>query len=109
MSGGEFDPTKVGNQPSLRTSSGAIWLVMGGILTAICAGMLAWLSVLNPAVAWTGFAIVLALYLAMIGVRLLVFRQRVRLITLAILFGLILLASLVCVIIINGEEWAAIA
>ncbi len=106
---GDYDPTKVGNQPALRTSSGAIWLVVGGILAAICAGMLAWLSVLDPAVAWTGFAIVLALYLAMIGVRLLVERQRVRLITLAILFGLILLTSLVCVIIINAEQWAAIA
>lgn len=30
-----IDPTRVSNQPALRTSRGAIWLVVGGILAAI--------------------------------------------------------------------------
>jgi len=30
------DPTRIGDQPALRTSSGAIWLVCSSIFTAVC-------------------------------------------------------------------------
>lgn len=36
MTGPGTDPTKVTDQPALRTSSGAIWLVSSSIFTAVC-------------------------------------------------------------------------
>jgi len=36
MTGPGTDPTKVIDQPALRTSSGAIWLVCSSIFTAVC-------------------------------------------------------------------------
>lgn len=32
---GRIDPTKVVNQPALRTSNGRIWLIMGGLFAAV--------------------------------------------------------------------------
>lgn len=34
--GSRTDPTRVMNQPALRTSSGAIWLVAATVFTAVC-------------------------------------------------------------------------
>jgi len=34
--GTRTDPTRVMNQPALRTSSGAIWLVAASVFTAVC-------------------------------------------------------------------------
>lgn len=30
------DPTRVTNQPALRSSSGAVWLIMASVFTAVC-------------------------------------------------------------------------
>jgi hypothetical protein len=67
------DPTRQRNQPALTTSSGLIWLVVGGLMAAISFGVLALLG------AWPAAIVIAALYLGMIVVRLLVGPGRVRL------------------------------
>jgi hypothetical protein len=67
------DPTRQRNQPALTTSSGLIWLVVGGLMAAISFGVLALLG------AWPTAIVIAALYLGMIVVRLLVGPGRVRL------------------------------
>ena len=44
----EPDPTKVTNQPSLTTSTGRIWLVVGGLFALIAAVMLFFLMPFAP-------------------------------------------------------------
>lgn len=103
-----IDSVRMIDQPALRTSNGLVWLLVGGILTVICAGLLVLLSEINPTVAWTGAGAIVALYLAMIVVRFLVRPKRPRLLTLAVLFGLITAIGLVCVLMIAAQQGAAL-
>ncbi len=76
------------NQPALRTSQGRIWLVVGGILAAICAAVLL-LQIRNGVVSpVVGAVVVAVLYCAMIVVRLTVSPGR-RLVVLACVFAAI--------------------
>ena len=42
------DPTRISNQPALTTSSGRIWLIVGGLFTAISLGVLLPMTGLEP-------------------------------------------------------------
>jgi hypothetical protein len=76
----EDDPTLMRNQPSLTTSTGRIWLILGGLLTLISAVVLAFELPLEPAgVALFGLVSVLVLYAAMVVVRLTTGPGRLRL------------------------------
>src|SRR5690554_4214218 len=77
---------KVTKQPALTSASGGIWLVVGGIIAAICLVML-WLMRGMPPVgaATTGIVIIVVAYLAMLAIRYGVAAPRVRLWSLAIL------------------------
>ena len=74
------DPTRQRDQPALTTSSGLTWLLVGGLLAAICLIVLIPMVSLPPAgVALGGAIFVGALYLGMLLVRFLVAPGRRRL------------------------------
>ncbi|MGX5680726.1 hypothetical protein [Schumannella luteola] len=103
-----YDPTSIREQRSLRTSTGTIWLVVGGMLAAIAAVLLSFLTTLDLGVALTGLVIVLALYVAMVAVRALVPRRRRRLALMASCMIGIAAASLLFVGIIAATQWEAL-
>ena len=74
------DPTRLRDQPALTQSSGLIWLVVGGIFTAIALGVLVPLVQLPPpGVALIAAIVVAALYAGMWLVRFVVAPGRRRL------------------------------
>jgi hypothetical protein len=97
-------PTFVRNQPALTSSDGRVWLIVGGILAAVCVAVLLTLSSLLPVMAVVGAAACVVLYAAMWFVRFAVpdARLRLRLGLLAILFGGIAAVGLVFVLVIGG-------
>ncbi|MFB2597815.1 hypothetical protein ACEXQE_08490 [Herbiconiux sp. P17] len=99
------DPTKVTNQPSLTTSTGKIWLILGAVMAAIAVGLLWALQQVNSTgVAIVGIVVILLLYVAMVEVRLLVRGGRLRLILMAVCFGAIAAVALVCVLVIGMSQ-----
>lgn len=97
------DPTLVRNQPSLTTSTGRSWLIVGGLFTAISLGVLIPMTQLPPAgVALTAAVLDVILYAGMVAARLLVpsGRQRLRLGLMATAFLAIAAVSLVAVLVI---------
>ncbi|MDQ4138766.1 MAG: hypothetical protein M3116_07995, partial [Actinomycetota bacterium] len=103
------DPGRVTDQAALTTSSGRSWLVVGGILTALTAGILFWMRELDPpGVATAGIAAVVVFYLGMVAVRFGVGRLRLRLGLLAALTIAICLAFVVCALVIASTEWSAV-
>ncbi|MCS5719116.1 hypothetical protein N1027_13330 [Herbiconiux sp. CPCC 205763] len=99
------DPTKVTNQPSLTTSTGRIWLVLGAIMAAIAVVLLWSLQLVNSTgVAIVGIVVILLLYVAMIEIRLLVRGGRLRLMLMAVCFGAIAAVALVCVLVIGMSQ-----
>lgn len=103
------DPTLMGNQDALRTSSGAIWLIVGAIFVVICGGLLLALNSLQHPVGFIGAGIVAVLYLAMLVVARVVRHQRARLVTLAVLMLAIAAVGLAFVLVISAAEAAVIA
>jgi len=100
------DPTLIRNQPSLTTSSGLIWLVVGGLFAAISIVVLAFLVDLQPAgLALGGIIATVVLYLAMIVVRLVVARPKLRLGLLATAMLLMAAITLVCTLVISIDTW----
>ncbi|MHA7985261.1 hypothetical protein ACX9R5_05570 [Rathayibacter sp. CAU 1779] len=96
------DPTLVRNQPALRSSSGRIWLVVGGILAVICAAVLL-LQVGNSVpLAVVGAIVVALLYAAMVVVRLRL-PQPPRLIALACIFAAIPVWTIVWLFVIVAQ------
>ncbi len=104
----EPDPTLMRNQASLTTSSGRIWLILGGLLTLIAAVVLAFELPLRPAgVALFGLVSVLALYAAMVVVRLTIPPGRRRLGWMAALMIAIAVIGLGCVIAVAYAAYSA--
>lgn len=96
------DPTRMANQPSLTTSRGTIWLVVGGLMAAISVVLLlALLAIDDRGIALWAVVVIVLLYLAMVEVRLLVRPLRLRLGLMAGCFGAIALVALVAVLIIG--------
>ncbi len=95
---------KVTKQPALTTASGAIWLVVGGIISLLCLVLLWLMRGLEPiGAATTGIVIIVVAYLAMIAVRYGVSSLRVRLWTLAALtIGITITFLTVAVITVYG-------
>jgi hypothetical protein len=74
------DPTRIRNQTALTTSSGRIWLIVGGLFTVIALAVLIPMTALPPQGLGLGAAIVVAvLYLGMVVARLAVRPGRLRL------------------------------
>lgn len=103
-----IDPTRMREQPSLRSSTGAIWLIVGGLLALVAAVILTLLTSLQAPLAITGLVIVVVLYAAMIVIRLFVPEGRRRLALMAGCMLAIAAASLIIVGIIAATEWQAL-
>ncbi|MEN0083461.1 MAG: hypothetical protein AAGC66_01720 [Leifsonia sp.] len=93
------DQTKVTEQPALTTSTGREWLILGALLAAVSLAVLLPLSGMRVDLPLAGASVVLLLLIAMGVARAAIPRRRARLITLAVLFGLMALVSLATVLI----------
>lgn len=84
------DPTRVLNQPALRTSSGTVWLVVGALFAALSLIPLGALALVrqgpSASLATIISIAVIGLYLAMIVIRVSVRAQGIRLRVLMIVF-----------------------
>jgi multisubunit Na+/H+ antiporter MnhB subunit len=101
------DSQKVFDQRSLTTSTGSIWLVVGGAMTLLCGALLFAMQWLRPpGIGFVGFVAVLVLYAAMVVIRYTVRRKRRRLAVLAILTLLIVAVFFVCGGIVTVTEWS---
>lgn len=77
-----LDPTKVRDQPSLRSSSGRVWIVTGGLFLCVILVVLAWIVVGGGTavpVAITTAALAVALYVVLLVARLVARPGKVRL------------------------------
>ncbi|MFC4223033.1 hypothetical protein [Lysinibacter cavernae] len=99
------DPAREWKQPAVTTSSGHGWLIAGVFAVIISIVVLGWLSQLQPGPAVLGIALVIALFIGMVVVRMTVTGLRVRLVVLAILLGLMWLIAIAAALIIGSGEW----
>lgn len=104
----DSDPTLIRNQAALRNSEGTIWLVVGAVFVGVALVVFLPFTGDQPALAWASIAIVAALYVAMIVVRLAVRPRRARLVTLAVLLILVALTGLVCIMLISMGAWTPV-
>lgn len=103
------DPTWVREQPALTTSTGAIWLIVGGLFVAVSLGVLIPMSTLpRGTVAVVAAIIVAVLYLAMIVARIAIPPGRRRLGALATGMLLIAAIALGAVIVVAAGAWNAV-
>lgn len=102
------DPTRIRSQASLTTSTGRIWLIIGGLFTAISLALLIAMTQLPPpGVAGVAAVVVAVLYGAMVVVRLVTAPGRRRLTLLATGLLLIAAVSLIAVAIVAGSARVA--
>jgi hypothetical protein len=92
------------NQPALQTSTGAIWLGLGSVLTIIVLAVLVPMMTLNAVVAGAGVALVGVLFVALVVTRFVTQPGRGRLTTLASLFGGIAFVGLATVFVVSSIE-----
>ncbi|GAA1693467.1 hypothetical protein GCM10009792_11910 [Microcella alkalica] len=97
----EVDPTLMRNQASLTTSEGTVWVAAAAVTSVLVVGMLIalWWR-LDAPLALLGALATAVLMLAMIIVRYAVRSRRSRLVTLAALFWLMVLADLAIVLVV---------
>lgn len=97
----ELDPTLVRNQRALTTSEGTAWIAAAAVASLLVGGMMLalWWGLDSP-LALVGALTTVLLLLAMIIVRYAVAPRRGRLITLATLFWLMVVADLAIVIVV---------
>lgn len=104
----QLDSTRLRDQPALTTSSGRIWLLVGGLFAGFALIVLIPMAlVLDAGAAKFGAIAVGVLYLAMIVVRLAVPGGRLRLGLLAIGLLSVAAVSLVCAGIVAASVWIA--
>jgi len=106
------DPTRMANQPALRTSAGRIWIVVGGLFAAICLVPLALLAVVDPRrsapVAWITAIIIIVLYAATVASRWLVHDREPRLRIMAALMLAMAAVALIGLMVCATIEWSAV-
>lgn len=104
----DSDPTSLREQPSLTTSTGAVWLIVGGLFVAVSLGVLVPMSTLPSGTAAVVAAIVIALlYTGMVVARLAIPPGRRRLGYLATGMLLIAAIALGAVLFVAAEAWNA--
>lgn len=100
------DPTRLRNQPALTTSTGLVWLIVGGLLAATGIAILVPMLELGlPILAATGIVLLAGLYAVMWVARVTTHPGRVRLAIMAITMLAIAAVALVCVGVITAIEW----
>lgn len=97
----EVDPTLVRNQSALTTSEGTVWIAAASVASVLIGGMLLalWWR-LDAPLALAGALATAVILLAMIIARYAVRARRARLVTLAALFWLMVLADLAIVLVV---------
>ena len=101
-----YNSENLTDQPALTTSSGKIWLIAGGLLAFISSAVLfpmMWLE--PPGVALGGIIATVALYVAMVVVRIVVHRPRIKLAVLAFLMMAIAIVFFITAGIVTATEW----
>lgn len=102
-----LDPTKIRDQPALRSSSGTVWIVSGGLFLLVVAAVLAWIFVSSgtatPVAVATGVAVV-ALYLVLLVARFVARPGKVRLRIMAVAMIGMALVSVVGLLMTVGAE-----
>jgi hypothetical protein len=99
------DPTRVRSQPALTTSTGAIWLIVGGLFVVVAGIVLLFLVPLPPpGVALSALIADLVLYAGMVVVRFAVRRRRLMLGIQAVLMLTIAAVSLGAVLVVAGSS-----
>lgn len=100
------DPTRVRDQPALRTSGGTIWLIVGGLLALVSLAILVPMQWLRAnEVATIGVITVAVLYTVMIVVRFTVNKRRRRLGILATCMIAMAVIALGSVAAVTAVEW----
>lgn len=100
------DPTRVRDQPALRTSDGTSWLILGGLFTLVSLAMLIPMQWLRAnEVATIGAIAVAILYAVMIVVRFTVNKRRRRLGILATCMIAMAVIALGSVAAVTAVEW----
>lgn len=106
------DPTRMANQPALRTSDGLIWIVVAGIFLVICAVPLSLLTVVDPResapVAWTTALLLVALYGALLAARGYIAERGQRLRMMAGLMLAMAAVALIGMMVCTAIEWGAV-
>lgn len=105
------DPTRMANQPALRSSDGTIWIVVGGLFTLICLVPLSLLTVVDPRgsapVAWITAILVVGSYAALLVTRWSVDHRERRLRIMAILMLAMAAIALIGLMTCAAIEWSA--
>jgi O-antigen/teichoic acid export membrane protein len=105
---GPPDSLRVRDQPALTTSSGRIWLVVGGLFALITVIVLVPMLGLEPeGVAGVGIFLTVGLYLAMVLARYIP-AGRLRLGVMATAMIGIAVVALLCIVLIALAEWSAL-
>lgn len=106
------DPTRMANQPALRSSEGTIWIVVGGLFAMICLVPLSLLTVVEPResapAAWITAILVIALYGALLATRWAVGPRERRLRIMAVLMLAMAAIALLGLMICAAIEWSAV-
>ncbi len=100
--------TRIGEQPSLRTSSGRSWLIVGALMTVISVGVLFAVTSQQPLIGFLGAGIIAVLFALMVVVSLVVRHLRARLVTLAVLLAAIAATALAFMFVIAAAEWSVV-
>jgi hypothetical protein len=88
------DPTRVRDQPAIRTGRRRQWLVPAGLMAGLTVGLLVAALRLETAIPLAGITATALLYLAMLAVAATVRTARIRNLAFASLMGLIALVAL---------------
>ncbi|AWB86828.1 hypothetical protein [Mycetocola zhujimingii] len=100
----EDDPTRVRNQPALQTSTGAIWIVTGAIMSAVVIAVLVPMLALNAMIAGVGIGLVVLLFLGLLVARFRIGAGRARLAMMASLFVGIAVVGLLAVFLVSSIQ-----
>lgn len=104
----ELDPTRVRDQPALTTSTGAIWLIVGGLFAAVSLGVLIPMSALpGGTVAAVAAIVIVLIYVGMIVVQFAISPGRRRLGLHATGMLLIAAVALGTVLFVAAGAWTA--
>lgn len=104
------DPTAIRAQPALTSSSGAIWLIVGGLFVGVSLAVLVPMSTLPHGTAAVVAAIIVAaLYAGMWGARFALPPGRRRLAVMATGMLLIAAVSLGAALFVAAGAWAPVA
>lgn len=107
-----LDPTRMANQPALRSSDGLIWIIVAGLFLLVCAVPLVLLTLVDPRasapMAWITAIVLVALYAALVTARGAVTDRKRRLRLMAILMLSMAAVALIGLFTCALIEWSAV-